>query len=152
MTRVLVINGPNLGTLGSREVEIYGRETLAVIESRVRGRAAELGLEVRWVQSNHEGELIDVLEAERTAASGCVINPGGLSHTSVALADAIRAFGRPVVEVHLSNIHAREAYRRVSLSAEAASALIAGFGAEGYLLALEGLARMLERAQKEPST
>ncbi len=151
MTRVLLLNGPNLGTLGTRETEIYGTATLAEIEAIVRERAAGLGVELRSEQSNHEGALVDLLEAERSGADGCIINPGGLSHTSVALADAIRAFGKPVIEVHLSNIHAREPYRRVSLSAEAATGVIAGLGASGYLLALDGLVKMLEPKAKERS-
>lgn len=151
MTRVLLLNGPNLGTLGTRETEIYGTATLAEIEAMVRERAAGLGVELRSEQSNHEGALVDLLEAERSGADGCIINPGGLSHTSVALADAIRAFGKPVIEVHLSNIHAREPYRRVSLSAEAATGVIAGLGASGYLLALDGLVKMLEPKAKERS-
>jgi 3-dehydroquinate dehydratase-2 len=145
MTRVLVLNGPNLGTLGTRETEIYGNDTLASIEDRVRERAQSLGVDVRWEQTNHEGALVDLLEEERGSAAGCVINPGGLSHTSVALADAIRAFGKPVVEVHISNIHSREPYRRVSLSAEAATAVVAGLGPHGYVLALEGLLEMIAR-------
>lgn len=143
MTRILLLNGPNLGSLGERQTEVYGTTTLAEIEAAVQRRAGELGFEVRVAQSNHEGELVDILEAERTTADGCVINPGGLAHTSVVLADAVRAFGHPVVEVHLSNIYAREPYRRVSLCAEAAAASVVGLGAWGYVLALEGLARIL---------
>jgi 3-dehydroquinate dehydratase II len=143
MKRVLVVNGPNLGTLGTRETEIYGHETLAGIERRLRERARSVGVELRCEQSNHEGALVDLLEAERTAADGCIINPGGLSHTSVALADAIRAFGKPVIEVHLSNIHAREPFRRTSLTAEAATGVIAGLGADGYLLALDALVAIM---------
>jgi len=150
--RILVLNGPNLGTLGTRETSIYGSETLAAIEARVRERARTLGVDVRWEQSNHEGSLVDLLEEERASADGCVINPGGLSHTSVALADAIRAFGKPVVEVHVTNIHAREPYRRVSLSAEAARGVVAGLGAQGYLLALEGLAHLLSDAATTEGT
>ena len=143
MTRILVLNGPNLGTLGSREPEVYGTETLADIEAALRARAAELGVEIRLAQSNHEGAIVDLLEEERSRADGCIINPGGLSHTSVVLADAVRAFAHPVVEVHLSNIFAREPVRRVSLCAEAASAVITGLGARGYMLALDGLVGML---------
>ena len=142
MTRVLVLNGPNLGSLGRRDPELYGHATLADIEACLRRRAAELGVEVRCEQSNHEGVLIDLLEAERDRADGCIINPGGLSHVSVALADALRTFGRPVIEVHLSNIHAREPYRRTSLTAEAARGVIAGLGGDGYRLALEALVRL----------
>ncbi|MBV9099765.1 MAG: 3-dehydroquinate dehydratase [Candidatus Dormibacteraeota bacterium] len=143
MSRVLLLNGPNLGTLGQREPEVYGTTTLAEIEAVMQRRAGGLGLELRTAQSNHEGELVDILEAERAQAYGCVINPGGLAHTSVVLADAVRSFGHPVIEVHLSNIHAREPYRRVSLCAEAATATVSGLGAWGYVLALDALARIL---------
>jgi 3-dehydroquinate dehydratase II len=149
VTRILVLNGPNLGTLGTREPKLYGTATLADIEAAVRERAAELGIILRIAQSNHEGELIDILEAERARADGCVINPGGLSHTSIALADALRAFTRPVIEVHVTNIHARESERRVSYTAEAATGLIAGLGADGYVLALEALSRMVSGSRVE---
>jgi 3-dehydroquinate dehydratase II len=139
-----LLNGPNLGSLGDREPDIYGSVTLADIESAVRDRAAALGFEVRCEQSNHEGVMVDVLESERGRSAGCIVNPGGLTHTSVVLADALRAFGAPVVEVHLSNILAREPFRRVSLSAEAAVAVISGLGLNGYVLAVEGLAKLLE--------
>jgi len=139
-----VLNGPNLGTLGMRETAMYGTDTLAAIEARLRERAERLGVELRCEQSNHEGALVDILEAERSVAGGCIVNPGGLSHTSVALADALRAFGKPVVEVHITNIHAREAYRAVSLTAAAATAMVAGLGAAGYLLALDALVGLMD--------
>lgn len=144
MSRVLVLSGPGLGLLGSREPEIYGTTTLAAVHAALQQRATGLGVEVRCEQRNGEGELIDLLESERGVADGCVINPGGLSHTSVALADALRAFARPVIEVHVSNIHAREAYRRTSLTAEAAVGVITGLGVDGYLLALEAMAARLQ--------
>jgi 3-dehydroquinate dehydratase II len=143
VSRVLVLNGPNLGSLGRREPEVYGGATLEEIEALVRERARHHGLEVRFEQSNHEGELIDVLEAERDSADACILNGGGLTHTSVALLDAVRGFGRPVVEVHLSNIHAREAYRHTSLTASAARGIIAGLGPHGYVLAVDAVARLL---------
>jgi len=143
VTRILVLNGPNLASLGRRDPHIYGRASLADIEACLRRRAAELGVEVRCEQSNHEGVLIDLLEAERESADGCIINPGGLSHVSITLADALRSFARPVIEVHLSNIHAREPYRHTSLTAEAARGVIAGLGADGYRLALEALVRLV---------
>ena len=144
MTRILLLNGPNLASLGEREPDVYGSVTLAQIESVVRERAASLGLEVRCEQTNHEGAMVDLLESERGRSAGCIVNPGGLSHTSVVLADALRGFDGPVVEVHLSNILAREPYRRVSLSAEAAVAVISGLGVHGYVLAVEGLAKLIE--------
>ncbi|MGH9121608.1 MAG: type II 3-dehydroquinate dehydratase [Acidimicrobiales bacterium] len=136
MTRIVVLNGPNLGSLGRREPEIYGGRTLADIEAGLRARAAELGCELRCEQRNGEGELIGLLE-EEGLASAVVINPGALSHTSVALLDALRAFVGVVVEVHLTNTLAREPYRRVMLTAEAADSVILGLGARGYAVALE---------------
>jgi 3-dehydroquinate dehydratase II len=149
MTRILLLNGPNLASLGDREPDVYGSVTLAEIEGAVRERAASLGLEVRCEQTNHEGEMVDLLEAERGRSAGCIVNPGGLTHTSVVLADALRGFAGPVVEVHLSNILAREPFRRVSLSAEAAVAVISGLGVHGYVLAVEGLAKLI---QNRPDT
>jgi 3-dehydroquinate dehydratase II len=148
VTRVLVLNGPNLATLGTRETAIYGHTTLAEIEAALAERAAALGVELRCEQSNHEGALVDLLEQERERSDGCVLNPAGLAHTSVVLADAVRAFGKPVVEVHLSNIHAREPFRRRSLTAQAAAAMITGLGAPGYVLALEGLVRMITNKER----
>jgi 3-dehydroquinate dehydratase-2 len=144
MTTILLLNGPNLASLGEREPEIYGSITLAEIEAAVRERAGALGLEVRCEQTNHEGAMVDILESERGRSAGCIVNPGGLTHTSVVLADALRGFSGPVIEVHLSNILAREPFRRVSLSAEAAVAVITGLGLQGYILAVEGLAKLLE--------
>lgn len=144
MTRILVLNGPNLGTLGSREPRLYGGATLADIEAMVRERAAARGVILRLAQSNHEGELIDILEAERARADGCIINPGGLSHTSVALADAVRAFARPVIEVHITNVLAREPERRVLMTAPACAGMITGLGAQGYVLALDAILGILK--------
>jgi len=152
MSRILLLNGPNLASLGEREPGIYGSITLREIETAVRSRAGELGLDVRCEQTNHEGAMVDLLESERGRSVGCIVNPGGLTHTSVVLADALRAFGAPVVEVHLSNILAREPYRRVSLSAEAAVAVITGLGLHGYVLAVEGLAKLLEDSPTKGST
>jgi 3-dehydroquinate dehydratase-2 len=151
MTRVLVLNGPNLASLGRREPELYGGRSLADVESELRERAAALGVEIRAEQRNGEGELIGLIEAETGHADAVVINPGGFSHTSVALLDALRAFPGVVVEVHLTNTLQREAYRRVMLTAEAADALILGLGASGYALALEAAARMVhERGESTP--
>lgn len=143
MTRILVLNGPNLGALGTREPKLYGSATLSDIESLVRERAAELGVILRLAQSNHEGELIDILEAERARADGCIVNPGGLSHTSIALTDALRAFARPVIEVHITNVFAREPERRVLLTAAACAGVISGLGVRGYVLALDAIMGML---------
>ncbi len=142
----LCLNGPNLGALGRREPAVYGRTTLAELEARLRARAAELGVGVDCRQSNHEGQLIDWLE-EADGVQGAICNPGGLAHTSVALRDAFTAFGRPVVEVHLTNVHAREPFRQRLLTAGAAHALVSGLGADGYLLALEALLGLTVRSR-----
>lgn len=142
MVRVLVLNGPNMNLLGRREPEVYGSDTLADIEGRLRERASSLGCGIAFHQTNHEGELIDRLHAAADAFDAVVLNPGGYAHTSVALRDAVASIGLPVVEVHLSNIHAREPYRRRSLVAEAARGCIVGLGALGYELALEAAVRL----------
>jgi 3-dehydroquinate dehydratase II len=150
--RVLVLNGPNLGTLGRRQPEIYGTITLAEIRDRLLEQAAGLDVELRWEQSNHEGALIDVIEEESGRSDACVINPGALAHTSVALADAVRGFTGPVVEVHLSNILAREEYRRTSHVAAAATAVITGAGAAGYGLALQAAVQLAGDRTTETTT
>jgi 3-dehydroquinate dehydratase-2 len=139
--KVLVLNGPNLATLGRREPEIYGTRTLADLEKLLTERAQQLGVELRCLQSNHEGQLIDWLEREVLAMDGIIINPGALSHYSLALADALRAVGKPVIEVHISNVFARDPERRRTVTGAAATAVISGLGMEGYLAALEYLAR-----------
>ena len=135
--KILVLNGPNLGTLGRREPEIYGTKTLADLERLVAGRAQELGVELRFRQSNHEGQLIDWIETEPSDA--IIINPGALSHYSLALADALRGSGKPVVEVHISNVFSREQERHRMVTAAAAKGVISGLGFDGYLAALEYL-------------
>ena len=138
---VFVLNGPNLNLLGTREPEIYGSDTLDDIAGRLEDRARTLGLTIDMRQSNHEGHLIDWLhEAQASGAKAVLLNAGAFTHTSVALYDAIKAISIPVIEVHLSNPHAREAFRHVSYVGMAAKATIAGFGAAGYLLALEAVA------------
>ena len=143
MPTVFVLNGPNLNLLGMREPEIYGSDTLDDIAGRLEDRARELGLEIDMRQSNHEGHLVDWLhEAQATGAKAVLLNAGALTHTSLALYDAIRSIKTPVIEVHLSNPAAREEFRHKSYVAMAAKGTIAGFGAMGYLLALEAAAKL----------
>jgi 3-dehydroquinate dehydratase-2 len=140
----LVVNGPNLNLLGTREPGIYGASTLGDLERDVRARADALGWNVEFVQSNHEGALIDAMHSARERADGVIINPAGFTHTSVAIGDAIVAVGVPTVEVHISNIFGREQFRHHSYVSPVAIAVIAGAGTFGYELALELLARQLE--------
>jgi 3-dehydroquinate dehydratase II len=143
MPTIFVLNGPNLNLLGLREPEVYGHDSLDDIAGRVEDRAKELGFDVEFRQSNHEGHLIDWLhEANADGAKAVIINPGGYTHTSVALHDAVKSITVPVIEVHLSNPHAREPFRHVSYVGRAASGTIAGFGGLGYLLALDAAARL----------
>jgi 3-dehydroquinate dehydratase-2 len=137
--KILVLHGPNLNLLGEREPEVYGHTTLAEIDARLRELAAKRGATVESFQSNHEGQLIDRIQAARRTHRAIIINPGGLTHTSVALRDALVASELPVVEVHLSNIHAREEFRQRSLVAGIAVGQISGLGAKGYELALDAL-------------
>ena len=141
---IYVINGPNLNLLGQREPEIYGRKTLADVEALCRAAAKRHDFEIAFRQSNHEGDIVDWLQEARTQAAGIVINPGAFTHTSLAILDAIIAAAIPVIEVHISNIHAREEFRRTSLVSKVAKAVICGFGIEGYALAIAGLAAVLE--------
>jgi 3-dehydroquinate dehydratase-2 len=138
--RIVVVNGPSLNLLGKREPEIYGTRTLADLERTVDAKAKALGLEAECFQSNHEGEIIDFLQEHAPGSAGVIINPGALSHYSLALYDCLQALALPVVEVHISNIHAREEFRSRSVTARAAKGVITGLGFTGYELALEYLA------------
>jgi 3-dehydroquinate dehydratase II len=142
---VLVLNGPNLNMLGKRQPEIYGRETLADIEVACRAEAKGLDLSVDFFQSNHEGALVERIQQAREANSGIIINAGAYTHTSVALLDALNAAEKPVIEVHLSNIYKREAFRHHSYISPAAVGVICGLGSQGYLLALRAMARLVSR-------
>jgi len=140
MKRFLILNGPNINFTGIREVGVYGAETYASILDYIRGEAERLGCEVEFYQSNHEGDLIDALQKAHTEGlDGVVFNPGGYTHTSVALHDAIASITPPVIEVHFSNIQSREGYRHISLTAPACRGQIAGLGKKGYVLAMEAL-------------
>jgi len=142
---VLVLNGPNLNLLGQREPEIYGRETLADVEADCRRVGQELGLAIEFHQSNREYELIDFIHAARGRATGLVINPAAFTHTSVAVLDALNAFEGPIIEVHISNVHKREAFRRHSYVSEVASGVIVGCGTQGYGFALRRIAKLIAK-------
>ncbi|MDF3384180.1 MULTISPECIES: type II 3-dehydroquinate dehydratase [Sulfitobacter] len=141
MASVLILNGPNLNLLGTRQPEVYGKTTLADVEALCAEETARLGLEMEFAQSNHEGSLIDLIHAARGQHAGIILNAGAYTHTSIALMDAIASVGLPVVEVHLSNIHARESFRHTSYIAPVALGQICGFGVHGYVLAIQALQR-----------
>jgi 3-dehydroquinate dehydratase II len=147
MIPVLLLHGPNLNLLGQREPNVYGRVDLAEINRRVTEAGKEMGVEVRAFQSNHEGALIDQLHEAQSWARGVIFNPGGYTHTSVALRDAVSAIQLPVIEVHLSNTQARESFRHVSMIAPVAVGSIAGFGWRSYLLALHALHMLLSEGK-----
>lgn len=149
---IFILNGPNLNMLGSREPEVYGSTTLADIEAMCRDEAARLGVAVEFRQSNHEGALVDWIQEAGQKAAGIVINPGAYTHSSIALHDAIRGAGLPVIEVHLSNIFARESFRHHSYVSPVAKGVMCGFGAEGYVLALKGLVKAIAAASAASST
>ena len=147
--RILVLHGTSLNTLGQREPGIYGYTTLAEIDDRLHARASELGYEVITFQSNHEGALIDCLQEEAEYVVGIVINPGGLTHTSYSLRDALKDANRPIIEVHLSNVHARETFRHESFIAAITVGQVAGLGWRGYLQALEALIELTQAESGE---
>lgn len=148
MTTVYILNGPNLNLLGLREPDIYGHDTLGSIEASCRAKAKALGFDLVFKQSNVEGELVNFIHEAREKAKGIIINAGAYTHTSVALHDAIKAVGLPAIEVHLSNVYAREAYRHHSYISPAARGVICGFGPQSYELALDALAGILKKKEK----
>jgi len=141
---LLLLNGPNLNLLGTREPEIYGRETLEDVQLLAQSTAQELGFELKALQSNHEGVLLDAIHEARTTAAGIIINPGAFTHTSIALADAISGVSLPTIEVHISNVHRREEFRHHSFISPVAASIIIGAGINGYKLAVEQLAHILQ--------
>lgn len=149
MANILVLNGPNLNLLGTRQPEVYGATTLAMVEDACTRHGAGIGVSVTCAQSNHEGALIDLIHEARGKQDGIVLNAGAYTHTSIALMDAIASVELPVVEVHLSNIHAREAFRHNSYIAKVAIGQISGFGADSYILALDALAAHIRGGRPE---
>ena len=143
---IFVLNGPNLNLLGLRQPKIYGNQTLEDVAAMMTALAADLGVSLQLMQSNHEGQLVDWIQSARGAAAGIIINPGAYSHTSVAILDALNAYDGPVLEVHVSNIHKREPFRHHSHVSTRADGVIAGFGVEGYGLALRRMSSLLAKA------
>ncbi|MEO1345014.1 MAG: type II 3-dehydroquinate dehydratase [Pseudomonadota bacterium] len=144
MTSILILNGPNLNLLGQRQPDVYGTTTLADIETTCQDKAKALGVEIRFEQSNSEGTLVDVIHSAKGRHDGIILNAGGYTHTSIALMDAISSVELPVIELHLSNIHAREAFRHVSYISKVAVGQICGFGPAGYPLALDAMHQLLD--------
>ena len=145
---IFILNGPNLNLLGLRQPEIYGTQTLDDVAEACSALAEDLGVSIRFLQSNHEGQLVDWIQDARGAASGIIINPAAYSHTSVAILDALNAFDGPVIEVHISNIHKREAFRQHSFVSARADGVIAGCGVEGYLLGLRRMVGLVPGGKK----
>ena len=148
MVKILVLHGPNLNMLGTREPEMYGKTTLEQINNKLRGFAASLESEVEAFQTNSEGELIDIIQNKGVAIDGLIVNLGAYTHYSIALRDALSGLGKPTVEVHLSNIYARESFRHISVTAPVCRGMIAGLGWRGYLLALEALIGLLREGEE----
>lgn len=146
MPEILVLNGPNLNMLGVREPHIYGHETLADIENMCSERALKLGIQIDFRQSNFEGELVTTIQQARDVSAGIIINPAGYTHTSIAILDALKLTDLPIIELHLSNPHNRESFRRISYVTQAATGTICGFGSYGYILAIDAMARLIEVA------
>ena len=140
---ILVIHGPNLNMLGTREPDIYGHQTLEKIDAALKAQADRLGLQIETFQSNHEGDIVDKIQQTHDSFHGIIINPAAYTHTSIAIRDALSLLNIPVVEIHLSNIYQRESFRRTSMISAIVTAQISGFGSHGYMLALDGLARVL---------
>lgn len=145
---IFILNGPNLNLLGTREPHIYGSTTLAEVETLCQQQAKALGLTISFRQSNHEGQLVDWIQEAITSAAGIIINAGALTHTSVAILDALKNVKVPIVELHISNPHQREAFRHHSYVTQAATAIMSGFGVNGYALALDGIAGLIKVRQK----
>ena len=148
MIKILVLHGPNLNMLGTREPEIYGKTTLEQINDRLRGLAVKLDSEVETFQSNSEGDLIDIIQKKSVAIDGLIVNLGAYTHYSIALRDAISGLAKPTIEVHLSNIYVREPFRHVSVTASVCRGMITGLGWRGYLLALEALVGLLREGEE----
>ena len=148
MTRILIVHGPNLNLLGMREPSIYGDQNLETINSLIEQEAQELGLEVRIMQSNHEGEIVTAIHEAHGWADAIIINPAGYTHTSVVIFDALEAVRLPAIEVHLSHLHAREEFRKVSVTGRACCGQIMGFGGMSYLLALRAAKHVVERTRQ----
>lgn len=151
MPSILILNGPNLNLLGTRQPEVYGSETLEMVENACISHAQTFGLDAHCLQSNHEGVLLDAIHAARGSHEGIILNAGALTHTSIALMDALFSVELPAVEVHLSNIHAREEFRHKSYISRAAIGQICGFGSQGYLLAIDALAARISAAKDQPA-
>ena len=150
MTSLLILNGPNLNLLGLRQPEVYGRTTLAELEAMCQARATERGIELAFRQSNHEGQLLDWIHGARGTADGIILNAGAYTHTSVALMDGLSSAEVPAIELHLSNVHAREDFRHRSYIAKVAVGLICGFGPDGYLLAIDAMLGHLAKRRVVP--